>query len=469
MTRRLGLSFEELTVGAVFLAIAVLACLSPAQADTFWALRAGEDILAAGRVPLIDTYSSTAAGRPWPNHEWLSQAGLFLAHRAGGFPLATAGAAALVMGAYAVAYRLMGGPARLRFLALIAGIIGGANAWALRPHLFSLLLMAVLLWLLVREREVWIPPLFVLWANLHGGVVLGGVVLGAVTAAAWIWNRPRFGRLLITTALSGGATALTPMGPGLWTFVLHWAATASETGVSEWRAALPVEVEGLVFWLLALGFLALLARAWRRTRGEPWAWADRLLVVATLIALPFAARSIRNVAPFVLIAMPAATRLAMLAAPNLSTQAATKGAESPRLNVAILAALAVMGVVTVGVAWTRPLPLLGWQPMSPTARAAIAACPDPLYNGYNDGGVLIWFVKEKPVFIDGRHDPYERTFLIEDRLVETGAADFRGLFQRHGIRCAALSAGASLAARLEQAGWRRRFADAQWLVLEPGP
>jgi hypothetical protein len=185
--------------------------------------------------------------------------------------------------------------------------------------------------------------------------------------------------------------------------------------------------------------------------------------------LPFAARSIRNVAPFVLIAMPAATRLVMLAAPTVATKLATSRADRPRLNLAMFGALAVMAVVTVAVAWTRPLPLLGWQPLSPAASAAIAACPEPLYNSYNDGGTLIWFVKGKPVFIDGRHDPYERAFLIEDRLVERGDADFRGLFQRYGIRCAALSADAALAARLEQAGWRRRFADARWLVLEPGP
>jgi hypothetical protein len=467
MIRRPGLSFEELAVGTVFLAIAALACLAPAQADTFWALRAGQDILAAGRVPLIDAYSHTAAGRPWLDHEWLWQAALYLAHRAGGLPLATAGAAALVTGAYAIAYRLMSGGARLRAIVLLAGVLGGANGWALRPHLASLLLMAVLLWLLVREREHFIPPLFVLWANLHGGVVLGGVVLGAVTAAAWAWNRPRFGRLLVVLALSGAATALTPLGPGLWTFVLHWAAAASQTGVSEWRAPSPVEAEGLVFWLVAAAFCALLALAWRRGRGEPWAWADRLLIVAAAIALPFAMRSIRNVGPFVLIAMPAATRLAVWLWPRLGAAPATR-AENARVNLAFFIGLAALATGAVGFAWARPLPLLGWRPISPEAAAAIAACPDPLYNGYNDGGVLIWFVKGKRVFIDGRHDPYEPAFVVEDRLVETGAADFAPLFRRHGIRCAALAADASLAVRLEAAGWRRRFADSQWLVLEAG-
>jgi hypothetical protein len=403
--------------------------------------------------------------------------GLFLSHRAGGFPLATFVAAALVTGAYALAYGLMRGGPRLRGAALIVGAAAGANAWALRPHVTSLFLLALLLWLLVRRREALIPVVFALWANLHGGVVLGGVLLVAVTGAAWVWNRARFRRLLAVTALSGGATALSPLGPGLWTFILGWAAAASKTGVSEWRPTTPTDFAGVLFWSLALGLVALTARAWRRVGAADAsappssdAWADRVLVVAALVALPFAARSIRNVAPFVLVAMPAATRLITLAWPRLASPSAFARTDSPRLdslNLGLLVAIGVAAVAGVGVAWAKPLPTLGWRPMSDAARAAIAACPDPLYNGYNEGGYLIWEVKGKRVFIDGRHDPYPPELVIQDRLVETGATDFHDLFQRYGIGCAVVAADSSLAVRLRSAGWRQRFADAQWIVLEP--
>jgi hypothetical protein len=374
----------------------------------------------------------------------------------------------LIGGAYALAYRMTRGGPRLRGLALAAAAIVGASAWALRPQVASLLLLALLLWLLVREREVLIPPLFALWANLHGGVVMGGLVLAAVTAVAAVWNRARFARLLLVTILSAAATALTPLGTRLWSFILTWAATSRETGVSEWAPLYPVDAEGIVFWLLAIAFCALAAVAQRRARasGAPaLAWEDRVLVVAAFVLLPLATRSVRNVAPFLLIAAPAATRLTARAWPRASPPP-DADPENPRLNLAIFAAATLVGIAVVAFAWTRPLPTLGWRPISAAARDAIASCPDPLYNGYNEGGTLIWFVKQKRVFIDGRHDPYPPTFLVEDRLVETGKADFRQLFARHGIRCAALAANARLADRLQAAGWHRHFADAQWIVLD---
>ena len=91
-------------VALLFGAIAVTACLIPAKADTYWHLRAGQEIWQTLRVPLDEHYSFTAAGRPWPNHEWLWQALSYGLYRAGGMPLLTAGGAGIVVGALAIAY-----------------------------------------------------------------------------------------------------------------------------------------------------------------------------------------------------------------------------------------------------------------------------------------------------------------------------------------------------------------------------
>ena len=100
----------------------------------------------------------------------------------------------------------------------------------LRPHVLTLFLLAVLLTLLARERWRWIPPLFLLWANAHGGVVLGGLVLAAAWAAAVLrWWRVRARRrsrgalraLSVVVALSGLACAAAPLGFGIYRFVIE--------------------------------------------------------------------------------------------------------------------------------------------------------------------------------------------------------------------------------------------------------
>ena len=87
---------------------------------------------------------------------------------------------------------------------------------------------------------------------------------------------------------------------------------------------------------------------------------------------------------------------------------------------------------------------LNWRPIGDGALAATRACPGPLYNFYGDGGTLIWFAPEKPVFVDGRQDPYPVPFLLEMTEVEGGRQSYRPLFDRWHIRCAFLPADAGM-------------------------
>src|SRR5215471_14129369 len=181
---KVEVSFERLTVGLLFVALCLAACLMAAQSDTYWALRAGQEIWSSGRVPRVDTYSYTATGLPWPDHEWLWQAWAYALYRAGGMPLFTLGSAAIVVGSVAIIYRLMVGLTGVRFLLLVVAIPLVTVVWAPRPQIVTLLFVAVLLWALINERFLTLPPLFVVWANAHGGVAMGGLVLVAAFGAA---------------------------------------------------------------------------------------------------------------------------------------------------------------------------------------------------------------------------------------------------------------------------------------------
>src|SRR6478672_1953311 len=67
------ISFDRLADYLMFTGIVAAACLMPAQNDTCWQLRAGQEIWSTGKIPLHHHFSHTVAGAYWPNHEWLSQ------------------------------------------------------------------------------------------------------------------------------------------------------------------------------------------------------------------------------------------------------------------------------------------------------------------------------------------------------------------------------------------------------------
>ena len=117
-----GLTFSQFAVLLMFCALAVCTCLMPAHSDTYWHLRAGQEIWQTLHVPLHDHYSFTADGRFWPNHEWLWQAIVYVLYAVGGMRLLVVGAAAFVLGAVASLYRLMVGGARARLVIMLIAL-----------------------------------------------------------------------------------------------------------------------------------------------------------------------------------------------------------------------------------------------------------------------------------------------------------------------------------------------------------
>jgi len=464
-----GLTFAQLTAGLLFGALGVCACLMPVHSDTFWHLRAGQEIWRTLHVPLLEHYSYTADGRFWPDHEWLWQAIAYALYRLGGMRLLVLGGAAFVVGATVILYRLMVGSARMRFAIMLLALPLSSSLWVLRPQVVTILMLALMLWCLVRGHELVLPALFAIWANAHGAVAMGGLLLAAVTLVAIgrayggdPIDRRRARRLLALTPLCALATALTPLGFGLWRFIRTSMALSRQNGVLEWQPVRPAGFLGLSFWALAAAFVALVI--WRRRRLRQASWADAVLYTAALVVLPLAFQAIRNVAVFLMIAMPAASRLL---GPDFRlgrAPARAEAVERPRLNLALFGGVSLLEAAIVVWAWNIPFATLGWQPLTPAAIAAVRACPGPIYNRYYDGGYLIWFVPERRVFIDNRQDPYPLAFTLAATAVDSGTP-YRPLFDRYGIRCAFLPVESKTIGVLTADRWRTTFRDDRWAVL----
>jgi hypothetical protein len=275
-------------------------------------------------------------------------------------------------------------------------------------------------------------------------------------------DRRRAAVLCLLTPLCALATALTPLGFRLWGIIGTSIAMSRQDRILEWQPTLPVGPFEIGFWMLSFSFVGLLI--WRRRCLRGASWGDTVLLTAALVILPLGFQAFRNTAAFLLVAMPAASRLLGPAFRFGRKRAAPETVEHPRLNIALLIGISLVEIVAVIVAWDVPVPSLDWRPLSEGAMAAVRACPAPIYNTYGSGGFLLWFVPQKLVFLDNRQDPYPVS-LVQDFIAVESGRSYRPLFARYGIRCAFLPAKSTTGERLRGDGWQMQFMDEQWAVL----
>jgi len=301
----------------------------------------------------------------------------------------------------------------------------------------------------------------VLWTNLHGGAAYAVLLAGTAAVVAAAVNRERLRPYLLATAVAALAGLCTPLGLDYWPAIVQSIARSRTNRILEWQP--PALTLALApFWLAAASLVVLII--WRRKQLTTF--DEAFPVAAAVVVLPLAVESLRNVPIFLLLAIPALSRLLWRQHP-LEVASAVPPWRA-RLHVAILATtIAGFGAV-VAYQWAWAPDRMAWRPMSATAATAIRQCQPPIYNGYNEGGVLVWFVPAQPVFIDSRQDPYPVALVQAHRQAER-SGDYGPIFARYGIQCAVFHAGSEGPGRLAAHGWHERFRDGQWVVLDPPP
>jgi hypothetical protein len=163
---------------------------------TFWHTVVGERILSTGRVVQTDSFSFTFTGRPWIAQQWLCECVMALLARLSGLDGLLLATATLLAAAYTwVARRLLRAGVHWSLAVLVVLLVFFASAYHYhaRPHLVTILLLG---WAFARLSDFeagrlrlaqlfWLIPLFVLWTNLHGGM-LGGLATLGLAAVGWL-------------------------------------------------------------------------------------------------------------------------------------------------------------------------------------------------------------------------------------------------------------------------------------------
>lgn len=150
--------------------------------DLWWHLAIGRLILERKSLPVVDSWSFTRDGQPWLQHEWLSD--VFLQAW-----VALFGMNALVYWKWLIitltfsllfhVTRKLAGDSVSAYVAVLLAIATAAPFLDIRPHLFSALGYVLILFLVLRRGNppLFLPLLFLVWVNLHGGFFFGLMAL----------------------------------------------------------------------------------------------------------------------------------------------------------------------------------------------------------------------------------------------------------------------------------------------------
>jgi hypothetical protein len=215
------------SVSLLCYAAALLFTFHEADEDLWGRMAAGKLVMSEGRVPRKDVFAYVPTKPQWVDHEWLSGVVFYQVHRALGGAGLLVLRAALGVGAMALLLHAARGasPWTVAFLSLAALplLAQGFNS-VVRAQAFTFLFFALTLFVLERGRgRLALVPLVALWANLHGGFVLGPLLLLGYG----------FYRL---AAASLAASLLNPYGLEYWRY-LGEALPMARPEIVEWRSA----------------------------------------------------------------------------------------------------------------------------------------------------------------------------------------------------------------------------------------
>ena len=484
------LTIERLATWILFILLFTMAVQVPLDSDVWWHLRAGEHFLDEGEILREDLYSITRQGEDWTNHSWGAQIIIALAYRVTGgdgdvgdsgviglaLYSAILGAAGMVL-----VYRMCAGNIYSRAFVLIIGAAAAAVFWSARPQMVSFFLSTVVLYLLYlfkrHDRDyLWtLPPLMILWVNLHAGFAIGFILLLGFIAGEAVGNIfdpksnhavswHRLGRVMLITMISVAALSLNPYGPRMMLYPFETAGLQSlNLFIQEWRSPDFKNPQTWPFILLIFGLIAARSK-------KPITWSDLSLTLGTLLLALWASR---NISLFAAVATPTLSRQVDAYLTERGWQVRPmKTVRGARLviNWILLVVILLGGLAKIATdlnaqnveevqAEFFPMVALAYLEENPPA--------GNMFNFYNWGGLQIYLVRDVPVFVDGRTDLYGDDLLGDyfDSLL--GASDWRDLFDAYDIEAAFLPDESALTTLLrEDSGWELVYEDEQAAIFQ---
>jgi len=462
------------------------------EPDFGWHLRTGLDVLHRGMpLPSVDPYSHTMPDWPWVEHAWLTDVLIAKIYSSFGALGVIVMFGAITISAWLFGAAVSSAGVLSRLLACVLSLWVALPFLGARTQLVTLLGLALLSWMLKRWHEGngwvqwWIPPLFLLWANLHGGFLAGLLylllVVATTTIVGWLSDQrivnmgplhePVFGwkevkRLALLTAVSAGLTLVNPYGWRLYEEIVDSLSNRFmlET-LQEWQ---PLSMAGLAgrSYALYLAGLGITMALWYR-RIQPVRW----VVGAVFLALSF--RHMRNIPFFLIVSLPFCAEVLSEAWERFRRRWPSDEAATQRGCLAATVVLALM-LWWLGPEHLHRIALSGTSPAEYFKETSypieavqwIQANQDQagqrLYNDYGYGGFLLWWLPDTKIFIDGRMPAWrsgERA-ILRDYMALTGPDPDLRILTKYSVDWALVRRQTPLEEGLAgDVAWRRVYDD----------
>lgn len=435
------------------------------DSDSFWQIKIGQWILDHGAMPTTDFYSFTRTGAPWISTSWLSQVMFAFSYAQWGWAgpvILTAVGVALSAAIFVYLLDARIEAPRAVLFAMLALLLSLHHVLA-RPHVLALPVMVAWVGLLMAAADrrsapswAWLP-LMALWANLHGGFVLGLALIGPISLEAVEHAEKGRLQLFLRWVLFGiGALIASCCTPYGWQ-TLMGATNILSLGellslIFEWMPAnfaTFTSFEGALLGLIALGYYRGLVLS-----------APRIFLI--LFLTWSALTHVRSIDAFAfLVPLVLAKPLGeMFSRPQID---ATDGDRWPARYITAFGALMI-----VAASWSSTSIYMGHHRFSFTMTQTPVAAVDLLeqrkvqriFNAYQFGGYLI--SRDIPVFVDGRAELYGEKFVMDFFKATEGKKPelLPRLLDEHKIDATLLVADAPGPQILDQLkGWKRIYTD----------
>ena len=428
--------------------------------DTMWQITVGQWILDHHAVPHTDVFSFTMRGQPWISTQWLAQVMYAKTYSAFGWSGPVVLSAAAIAGTFGVLTHFLS--RRLREGATLVFV---ASALALtvphllaRPHVLAMPLMVGWVGGLIAAAErraappVWLLAVMALWANLHGGFVLGLVLIAPIALEGVLGadvnaRKPLALRWMAFALAALLASCCTPYG---------WDSLLASQKILALGSALPLIMEwkpadfgslGALELCLLLGIGLVLLRG---ITLPPMRILLLLGMVHMALAQARAGEILALLAPLVL-AAPLARQIGRAEIPS--------SAGRPSSAMFAGATLAMIGGTFVYASAHR------FEPHSHGAPVAAVTALKTLqvmrvFNDYDFGGYLI--ASGVAPFIDGRTELYGEKFFV-DHNAASGLMEPDNLFrllEQYKIDATLMRTQSAATKLLDHMdGWQKAYSD----------